>query len=106
VAFSTTSLVESGRETGWASTIDQLMCWGCSREPCFSGVVTLSNSIGVSQKVTIRGLHDIYMVEGHTWTERGKCVACWSGFFPIGCTLIRIVVTHGYEYRLFVVVMT
>jgi hypothetical protein len=20
------------------------------------------------------------MVDGHTWIERGKCVACWSGF--------------------------
>jgi hypothetical protein len=33
-----------------------------------------------SQKVAIRGLHEIRMIEDHTWTERGKHVVCWSGF--------------------------
>jgi hypothetical protein len=28
------------------------------------------------------------------------------GFFPAGCTSIRIAVTLGYEYHLFVVVIT
>jgi hypothetical protein len=28
------------------------------------------------------------------------------GFSPAGCTSIRIVVTLGYEYRLFVAVIT
>jgi hypothetical protein len=59
-------------------------CWGCSREPCFSGVVTLSNSIGVSQKVAIRRPRKIRMVERHTWTEHRMCVACWSGFPLLG----------------------
>jgi hypothetical protein len=26
------------------------------------------------------GPREIRMVEGHTWTERRKRVACWSGF--------------------------
>jgi hypothetical protein len=37
----------------------------------FSGAVTLSNSVGNSQKVAIHGLCEIRMVEGHTRTERG-----------------------------------
>jgi hypothetical protein len=45
------------------------------------------------------------MVNGHTWTESGKHVTHWSGS-PVGCTLIRITATLGYEYRLFVVVIT
>jgi hypothetical protein len=80
VAFSTTSLVESGRETRWGLQIGQSGCWGCSREPCFLGVVTLCNSVGVSRKVVIRGQCEIHMVEGYMRTERGKQVVCWSGF--------------------------
>jgi hypothetical protein len=37
-----------------------------------------------SQKVAIRGPHEICMVDGHTQTEHGKCVACWSGFLLQG----------------------
>jgi hypothetical protein len=32
------------------------------------------------RKDAIRGAREIRMVEGYTRTERGKCVACWSGF--------------------------
>jgi hypothetical protein len=32
----------------------------------------------------MHGLREICMVEGHTQTERGKCVACWSGFLLQG----------------------
>jgi hypothetical protein len=32
------------------------------------------------QKVAICGPHGIRMVEGHTRTEHGKRVVCWSGF--------------------------
>jgi hypothetical protein len=60
--------------------IDQPTCWGCSQEPCFSGVVTLSNSVDISQKVVIREPREIRMVKDHTWTEHEKRVACWSDF--------------------------
>jgi hypothetical protein len=50
----------------------------------FSGAVTLSNSVGDSSKVAMHGLCEIRMVEGHTQTERGKRVACWSGFLLQG----------------------
>jgi hypothetical protein len=46
----------------------------------FLGTVTLSNSVGDSQKVTIHGLCEIRMVEVHTWTKHRKRVACWLGF--------------------------
>jgi hypothetical protein len=46
----------------------------------FSGAVTLSNSIGDSRKVAIRGLREIHMVEGHMRTKHRKHVTCWSGF--------------------------
>jgi hypothetical protein len=39
-----------------------------------------SKSVGVSQKVAIGGSREICMVLDHTRTERGKHVACWSGF--------------------------
>jgi hypothetical protein len=66
----------------------------------------MSNAVDESQKVAICGPREIRMIEGHTRTERGKRVACWSDFFPVGCTWIRIIVTLGYEYRLFVAVIT
>jgi hypothetical protein len=74
-------MIVRGRETGWGP-IDQsagiLGMW--SGVPFFSGVVTLSNSVGDSRNVAICGLREIRMVEGHTRTKCRKCVACWSGF--------------------------
>jgi hypothetical protein len=46
----------------------------------FSGAVTLSNSVGDSRKVAIRGLREIHMVEGHMRTKHRKHVTCWSSF--------------------------
>jgi hypothetical protein len=40
----------------------------------------LSKSVGISQKVAICGPREIHMVLDHMRTERGKRVACWSGF--------------------------
>jgi hypothetical protein len=37
---------------------------------------SVSQCVGVA----IHGQHELHMVEGHTQTEHGKCVACWSGF--------------------------
>jgi hypothetical protein len=35
-----------------------------------------------------------------------KACSVLIGFFPVGCISIRIVVTLGYKYRLFVAVST
>jgi hypothetical protein len=60
--------------------IGQPVCWGCSQEFLFSGIVTLSNSVGDSQRVAICRLREICMVEVYTRNEHGKHVACWSDF--------------------------
>jgi hypothetical protein len=38
--------------------------------------------LATSRKVAICGPCEICMVKGHTWTEHGKHVACWS-YFPL-----------------------
>jgi hypothetical protein len=42
--------------------------------------VTLYNAIDDSRRVAICGPREIRMVLDHMRTERGKHVACWSGF--------------------------
>jgi hypothetical protein len=42
--------------------------------------VTLSNFVGDSLKVAMHGLREIRIGEAYMQTERGMCVACWSGF--------------------------
>jgi hypothetical protein len=55
-----------------------------SQEHFFLGAVHSSNPVDDSRKAAICGPREIRMVEGHTRTERGKRVACWSGFFLQG----------------------
>jgi hypothetical protein len=77
------------------STLLQWLCWernwDGSRGPLswverwswehfFSEAVHPSNPVEDSWKVDIHGPHEVRMVESHTWTEREKHVACWSGF--------------------------
>jgi hypothetical protein len=69
-----------GGKLGGDPQIGQLACWGCTQEPCFSGAVTISNYVSYLRNVAIRGLCEIRMVRDHMRTERGKSVACWSGF--------------------------
>jgi hypothetical protein len=64
--------------------IGQSTCYGLCREPLFSGAVTLSNTVSDSRRVAIYGPREIRMVLDHTRTERGKCMACWSGFLLQG----------------------
>jgi hypothetical protein len=45
LAFSTTSLVDSGEKLGMDPQIGQPACCVLCREPFFSGAVTLSNSV-------------------------------------------------------------
>jgi hypothetical protein len=60
--------------------IDQPVCGGLCREPFFSGAVTLSSAVDDVRMVSICGPRKMRMVMDHTWTERGKHVACWSDF--------------------------
>jgi hypothetical protein len=46
------------------------------------------------------------MVVDHTWTERGKRVACWSGFPLQGVHQFESPQLSDMSNRLFVVVIT
>jgi hypothetical protein len=48
--------------------------------PSSRGKWICSNLLMTTWKVVIRRPCEIHIVEGHTRTKRGKCVACWSGF--------------------------
>jgi hypothetical protein len=89
------SLVTYRQHTLGLSTPLQWLCWkrnwGGSRGPLnraerwswehfFLRAVHLSNPIDNSWKVSIGGPREIRMIEGHTWTECRKRVACWSNF--------------------------
>jgi hypothetical protein len=72
------SLVGLGEKLGTDPRIDQSVCCGFCREHFFSGVV---GSIQIYRWLA-KGCYmwtNTY-VDGHTRTEHGKCVACWSGF--------------------------
>jgi hypothetical protein len=69
-----------GEKLGTDSQIDQSACCGLCREPFFSGQWTRSNLLTTVRNVAICGPREIRMVFDHTQTERGKRVACWSGF--------------------------
>jgi hypothetical protein len=62
---------------------------------------TLSTTL---RKVAICGPHEIRMVEGHTRTERGKRVACWSGFPLQGVHRFELPQLSDMSNRLFVAV--
>jgi hypothetical protein len=64
---------------------------------CPSLLVTL-------RKVAICGRREICMVEGHMWTERGKHVACWSGFLLHGVHRFKSPRLSDMSNRLFVAV--
>jgi hypothetical protein len=63
-----------GRETE-ADHVGHLARLRWSREHFSYGAVHLPNPVDDSRKVAIREPRDIRMVEGHTRTERGMCVA-------------------------------
>jgi hypothetical protein len=76
---------------GWPS------CCELCREPFFSGVVDLFKSIDECMKGCYMWIAwDTYGHRPYTdwaWKTCGVLV----GFFPVGCTSIRITVTLGYE---------
>jgi hypothetical protein len=65
---------------GTDARIDQPACCGLCREPFSLEQWDPSKSGGGSQKVALYGSREIRIVDGHTQTEREKCVAYWSGF--------------------------
>jgi hypothetical protein len=67
-------------------------CCGLCRVPFFSGAVDLFKSVDDCMKVAICGPREIRMVVDHTWTERGKRVACWLGFHLLVCDSNRLFV--------------
>jgi hypothetical protein len=104
--FPTASMVIVGAKLGTDPWINQPLCYELCREPFFSGAVNLFKSV------------DDYMKGCYMWTAwdtygRGPYVdrewkACGVlvGFSLAWCTSIRITVTLGYEYLLFVAVIT
>jgi hypothetical protein len=46
-----------------------------SRKQCIRPTLLMTR-----ERFAIHGPHETRMIESHTWTERGKCVVCWSGF--------------------------
>jgi hypothetical protein len=77
---STASLVGSGEKLSTDPRIGQPRAANCVGSPFSQEQWDPSKSVNDSRRVAIRGPHKIHMVEGHTWTERGKHVACWPGF--------------------------
>jgi hypothetical protein len=76
----TASMAGSGEKLGTEPWIGQLACCELCRDlfsqeqwPCSTLLLTV-------QKVTICGPRETRMVDGHTRTEHGKRVTCWSSF--------------------------
>jgi hypothetical protein len=69
-------------ERSWVRTCG-LINWcavDCVGNPSSRGQWICSNLLMIVRKVTLCGPCETRMVEGHTRTECGKRVACWSGF--------------------------
>jgi hypothetical protein len=62
--------------------------------------------LAIRENVAIRGPREILMVKGHTWTERGKCVACWSGFPLQGVHRFKSLLLSDMSNHLFAAVST
>jgi hypothetical protein len=65
-----------GEKLGTDSQIGQPSCCESAREPFFSGAMDPLNTVDDYTRSCYAGPHEIHMVEGHTRTERGMCVAC------------------------------
>jgi hypothetical protein len=77
----TASLAVRGEKLGGDPQIGQSTYWRCSGESLFLGSSGIRPNLSVTHERLLYVDHmRICMVEGHTWTEHGKHVACWSGF--------------------------
>jgi hypothetical protein len=77
----------------------------CLRSPrLLSGVGACFVLVGTSERLPTRIMGDVW--SGTICESSMESVCVLIGFSPVGCTSIRIAVTLGYEYRLFVTVIT
>jgi hypothetical protein len=76
----TASMAGSGEKLGTNPRISQPSCGGLCREHFSREQWLCPSLLMMARKVSICGPREIHMVLDHTWTERGKCVKCWSGF--------------------------
>jgi hypothetical protein len=76
----TASMSSSGEKLGTDPRIGQPSCCGLCQEPFSQEQWLCTSLLTMTRKVAICGPHEIRMVLDHTWTGRGKHVACWSGF--------------------------
>jgi hypothetical protein len=104
--FSTASLTVVGEKLGTDPWIGQPSCCGLCQEPFFLGAVDLFKSVdGYAKGYYTWTMSDTYGRWSYVnwgWIACGMLVE----FFLTGCISIRIAVTLGYEYRLFVTVIT
>jgi hypothetical protein len=70
------------QERNWVRTRGSVSrrAMNCVRSPFSWEQWPCSTLLMTTWKVAIRGPREVRMVDGHTRTERGKHVACWSGF--------------------------
>jgi hypothetical protein len=78
----------------------------CVRSPFSQEQWPCSTLLMTSRRVAICGPREIRMVLDHTWTERGKCVVCWSGFPLQGVHRFESPRLSDMSNRLFVAVIT
>jgi hypothetical protein len=102
----TASFVGLWEKLGTDPQIDRPTCWRLCREPFFSGAV---GSIQICRQL-VKDCYalttwDIYGLGPYTDWAWDACDVLVE-FSPTWCTSIRIVATLGYEYRLFVAVIT
>jgi hypothetical protein len=69
-----------------------------------SGVGACFVLVGTSERLPTRTTGDVRF--GTIRQSSVETCGVLIGFFPIGCTSIQITATLGYEYRLFVAVIT
>jgi hypothetical protein len=77
----------------------------CLRSPrLLSGVGAYFVLVGTSERLPTRTTRDVW--SGTIRESSMESIGVLIGFSPAGCRSIRIGVTLGYEYRLFVAVST
>jgi hypothetical protein len=95
-----------GRKTGWQACRSLSRAGGCVRSTFSREQWGPSNAVDGLRMVTtyIDCPQEAYT--RCTWTGVGSVRVMCIRFFPTECTSIQIVMTLGYEYRLFVAVFT
>jgi hypothetical protein len=70
------------RERNWVRTHGSVShrAEDCVESPFYQEQWLCPSLLITSRKIAICGPREICMVDGHTWTKRGKRMACWSSF--------------------------